>query len=200
LSAAKAKQYLMQKIFFITYCIGINTGLKYSKIKEQERAIKRIAATETQTLTDKEAEPPGEHMLAARDAEEEPPSMPATALPIDLRNVPSDLWNDWKWHFRNRITSVEELTKYIPLSEEEQSQLKWVTVRYPLSITPYYLSLINASDPNDPVRKQAVPSILELSMKKSRLSILKANLNPLTSYKLGINEAILPTAPNWNIS
>jgi lysine 2,3-aminomutase len=39
-----------------------------------------------------------------------------------------------------------------------------VTERYPLSITPYYLSLINLDDPDDPIRKQAIPSIQEISM------------------------------------
>jgi len=37
-------------------------------------------------------------------------------------------------------------------------------MRYPLSVTPYYLSLINPDDPNDPIRKQAIPSILEITM------------------------------------
>jgi len=37
-------------------------------------------------------------------------------------------------------------------------------MRYPLSITPYYLSLIDPNDPDDPVRKQAIPSALEMTM------------------------------------
>ncbi len=39
-----------------------------------------------------------------------------------------------------------------------------VTMRYPLSITPYYLSLIDPDDPDDPIRKQAIPSVLEMTM------------------------------------
>jgi lysine 2,3-aminomutase len=39
-------------------------------------------------------------------------------------------------------------------------------MRYPLSITPHYLSLIDPCDPDDPIRKQSVPSILEISMGK----------------------------------
>jgi lysine 2,3-aminomutase len=39
-----------------------------------------------------------------------------------------------------------------------------VTTKYPLAITPYYLSLINPDDPDDPIRKQAIPSIEEISM------------------------------------
>jgi len=37
-------------------------------------------------------------------------------------------------------------------------------MRYPLSVTPYYLSLINPDDTDDPIRKQAVPSALEMTM------------------------------------
>jgi lysine 2,3-aminomutase len=31
-------------------------------------------------------------------------------------------------------------------------------------VTPYYLSLINPDDPDDPIRKQAIPSVLEITM------------------------------------
>ncbi|MFC1870628.1 KamA family radical SAM protein [Chloroflexota bacterium] len=79
-------------------------------------------------------------------------------------DIPDSIWNDWKWHFRNRITSVEQLAQFIPLSPEEQADLSLVTMRYPLSITPHYLSLINPYDPHDPIRKQSVPSILEMTM------------------------------------
>lgn len=43
-------------------------------------------------------------------------------------------------------------------------------------------------------------AILEVLKKKNGLENLKTNLNPLTTYKLGIKEEILPTAPNWNIN
>ena len=74
------------------------------------------------------------------------------------------IWSDWRWHFRNRITSIEGLIKFIPLFTEQKIQLKPVIFRYPLSVTPYYLSLINPDDPNDPIRKQAIPSVMEISM------------------------------------
>jgi lysine 2,3-aminomutase len=98
------------------------------------------------------------------DAQEEPPGKRITGRERSYSGVPDNLWNDWKWHFRNRITTIEQLSRYIPLSFEEKSQLETVTQRYPLAITPYYLSLINPDDPDDPVRKQAVPSILETAM------------------------------------
>ena len=110
-----------------------------------------------------EEEPPGKTVLSG-NPDEEPPSKTSSNRQRFFGDIPKVVWDDWKWHFRNRITTIEQLSQFIPLSAHEQSQLKLVTARYPLSITPYYLSLINPDDPDDPIRKQAIPSILEISM------------------------------------
>ncbi|TPE41064.1 DUF6088 family protein [Pontibacter mangrovi] len=59
------------------------------------------------------------------------------------------------------------------------------TVQYALQYPPRVQALLGA--------------ILEFSGERNSAEILKNSLNPLTSYKLGIKEVILPTAPNWNI-
>ena len=110
-----------------------------------------------------EEEPPGETGTFS-SLDEDPPSRTATNRDRLFGHVPDSAWNDWRWHFRNRITTVDELAGFIPLSSGEQAQLKLVTLKYPLSVTPYYLSLINPDDPDDPIRKQAIPSILEVTM------------------------------------
>jgi len=111
-----------------------------------------------------EEEPPGTTAIR-RDLEEEPPSR------VALRNrarffghVSDESWNDWKWHFRNRISSVDELIRHIPLSAKDQEQIRLVTTKYPLSVTPYYFSLIDWNNPDDPVRIQAVPSFKEIGL------------------------------------
>jgi lysine 2,3-aminomutase len=121
---------------------------------------KTMSLTCTRTETE---EPPGRRVIL-KNIEEEPPSNQSTGRYRFFWNVPDSSWKDWKWQFRNRITSLEQLVKLIPLSAEEQAQISSVVQRYPLSITPYYLSLINPDDPDDPVRKQAVPCIQEISM------------------------------------
>ena len=35
-------------------------------------------------------------------------------------NVSDNEWNDWQWQVRNRIETVEQLKKYIPLTPEEE--------------------------------------------------------------------------------
>jgi lysine 2,3-aminomutase len=104
-------------------------------------------------------EPPSQ----ARGLEEKPPSKSATARNKFFARVPEKDWNDWRWHFRNRITTINELTRFFPFSKEEKTQLKLVTIKYPLSVTPYYLSLINPLDKDDPIRKQALPSFEEIA-------------------------------------
>lgn len=97
--------------------------------------------------------------------EEEPPSQqPATLKEKFFGNVPEKDWNDWKWQFRHRITTIEELVKFIPLSSAEKEELKLVITRYPFSVTPYYLSLIHSEDPDDPIRKQSIPCFKEITM------------------------------------
>jgi len=118
---------------------------------------------ENKVKVEVEEEPPS-RTCTSLNAEEEPPGKTAADRVKSFGHVPEMSWNDWKWQFRNRITSVERLGQLISLSPEEEAQIRLVTRRYPLSITPYYLSLINPDDPDDPVRKQAVPSILEIAM------------------------------------
>jgi lysine 2,3-aminomutase len=120
-------------------------------------------SSESYDTNEAEEEPPGKCTITKKP-EDEPPSTIAVNGYRLLRDVPESLWKDWKWHFRNRITSIDQLSHFIPLSSEEKAQLQLVTRRYPLSITPYYLSLINPDDPDDPIRKQAVPSVLEMTM------------------------------------
>ncbi len=133
------------------------------RLKSQLRHKSEEHCPENCSSDDPEKEPPGKYSISA-DLEEEPPGKAATTRYRFFRDIPDNIWDDWKWQFRNRITNIGRLAQFLPLSPEEQVQLRLVTMRYPLSVTPYYLSLINPDDPDDPIRKQAVPSALEMTM------------------------------------
>ncbi|MDD2293504.1 MAG: lysine 2,3-aminomutase [Bacteroidales bacterium] len=70
-------------------------------------------------------------------------------------------WNDWKWQVKNRIETLDQLKKYVKLTPEEEEGVKKCLTTLRMAITPYYISLINPDDPNDPVRKQAIPTAAE---------------------------------------
>jgi lysine 2,3-aminomutase len=76
-------------------------------------------------------------------------------------HVSDDDWNNWRWQFKSRITTLEELKEYIPLTKEEDDPRIQEKMR--MAITPYYLSLIDPYDPWDPIRKQSIPTIHELA-------------------------------------
>lgn len=71
-------------------------------------------------------------------------------------------WNSWQWQLKNRVETVEDLQKYVDLTPEEIEGANKTLETLRMSITPYYISLINPEDPHDPVRKQAVPLEAEL--------------------------------------
>lgn len=81
-----------------------------------------------------------------------------------FKDVTDEEWNDWHWQVRNRIQTVEELKKYIQLTEEEEGAINQVLGKLRMSITPYYLTLMDPLDPNCPIRKQAIPTLNELHL------------------------------------
>jgi DNA-binding Lrp family transcriptional regulator len=83
----------------------------------------------------------------------------------------------------DKKSGITLLKNYIKrLTENDLSKL----VRYAIKYPPRAIALLGA--------------ILEFSENMVSIESLRANLNPLTSYKLGIKEEILPTAPKWNIN
>jgi lysine 2,3-aminomutase len=76
-------------------------------------------------------------------------------------DVPEEKWNSWRWQLSNRINTPEEFDKVIPLTEGEKKALS-ASHLFRVEITPYFISLINPDDPDDPIRKQVVPSDEEM--------------------------------------
>ena len=66
-------------------------------------------------------------------------------------------WNDWRWQNRNRIRTVEDLGRVIRLTDDEREAIGRHQGPLPVGITPYYASLLDAHDPNQPLRRTVVP-------------------------------------------
>ena len=83
-----------------------------------------------------------------------------------FKDVPDHLWNDWHWQVENRIETLDQLKQHITLTPEEEEGVATTLGKLRMSITPYYLSLIDLNDPFDPIRKQAIPTGAELEFAK----------------------------------
>ncbi len=65
---------------------------------------------------------------------------------------------------KRNISTLEELEKHLKLTSGERKKLQKVIETHPMSITRYYISLIDKNDSNDPIRRMAVPSVDELNL------------------------------------
>lgn len=82
-------------------------------------------------------------------------------------------WKNWKWHIKHSIRTIDTFEKLtgISLNNEEKQDVSKTLEKFPLSITPYYLSLIQTDDyRNDPVFKQCFADPRELNIMKYEMS------------------------------
>jgi len=93
------------------------------------------------------------------------------------RKIEKDLdisgWKNWKWQIKHSIRSIDkfEFLTGIEFDQDEKKDLERTFEKFPLSITPYYLSLIKKDNyRNDPVFRQAFGGVEELNTLGSELT------------------------------
>ncbi len=74
----------------------------------------------------------------------------------------SETFTDWHWQFANRINDLKKLGEHISLSDDEIKGIEESSKLFRWSVTPYYTSLMSKKDSDCPIRKQALPSLMEL--------------------------------------
>ena len=74
-----------------------------------------------------------------------------------FKDVPDEKWNDWRWQMSNRLNSVADFDQVLELTPNERIALGTPDL-FRVDVTPYYLSRINPDDPEDPIRKQIIPT------------------------------------------
>ncbi len=70
----------------------------------------------------------------------------------------------WEKELEESISTIAQLGEYMQLTPKKEALLQEIIDLHPMHITPYYMSLIDENDPDDPIRKMAVPSEEELSL------------------------------------
>jgi lysine 2,3-aminomutase len=66
-------------------------------------------------------------------------------------------WNDWRWQVRYRIRNMENLGRILQLSEDEWTKDTCPAKQLPIAITPYYASLLDRDNAQQPLRRTVVP-------------------------------------------
>ncbi len=71
-------------------------------------------------------------------------------------------WNDWRWQLRRRIERIDQLERLVNLTDSERNAFQFQNATLPMAITPYYASLIDPDDPEQPIRRAMIPVAGEL--------------------------------------
>jgi lysine 2,3-aminomutase len=77
--------------------------------------------------------------------------------------------SSWRWQLRNRISTLEELERLMPLTADERAGLAAAPDHFRVGVTPYYFSLIDREHPSCPVRMQVIPRAGELNVEPGEL-------------------------------
>jgi len=88
------------------------------------------------------------------------PIFPSKRAPI-FNDVPDEKWNDWRWQLSHRLNSIEDFEKILELTDSERKALSQHGL-FRVDITPYFASLIDPQNPQDPIRRQTVPTASEI--------------------------------------
>ncbi len=89
-----------------------------------------------------------------------PAPFPSKRAPI-YRDIPDEKWNDWHWQMSHRLNSAQEFDQVLHLTDSERQALSSQGL-FRVDITPYFASLIDPDDPNDPIRRQVIPTAGEI--------------------------------------
>ena len=74
---------------------------------------------------------------------------------------------NWMEELQKNIRTIDDLKQYFSIPESQAEELRKIVDMHPMSITRYYMSLINKEDPNDPIMKMIIPSACELDQEGS---------------------------------
>ncbi len=70
-------------------------------------------------------------------------------------------WNDWRWQYAHRFTDEAAIDRVLALTAGEREALRSAEGLLPFAVTPYYASLLDGSDPDDPLRRCVIPTPAE---------------------------------------
>jgi lysine 2,3-aminomutase len=79
-------------------------------------------------------------------------------------------WSSWRWQLKNSVKTIDQLSRFINLTDNEIRPAIEINNTLPIRITPYYLSLLAKDNPEQGLRRSVVPVIDEFTTGKGEAS------------------------------
>jgi lysine 2,3-aminomutase len=77
------------------------------------------------------------------------------------KDVPEAEWNDVGWQLKHSLRSAADVASHLELGDDERRATDSLGRIFRFSVTPYYFSLIDPRDADDPIRRMILPSLEE---------------------------------------
>lgn len=79
-------------------------------------------------------------------------------MKLHLSTEPSvSQWLNWHWQLQHAAHTLDEVAALLGVSPENFASCRHAAERYPLFVTPYYLSLAESAELSDPIIRQCIP-------------------------------------------
>ena len=88
----------------------------------------------------------------------------------EKENIDDSKWNNFRWQLQNRVTNLSQLENHLNLSNKERNGVILSGNKLSLSIPPHFFNLIEANNPDCPIRKQVIPTVDEISVSSDEMS------------------------------
>ena len=86
------------------------------------------------------------------------------------RDISVDDWSNFRWQMKNRVQSLEETERYLQLSQEERAGILLTGTKLASAVTPHFFNLIEADNPDCPIRRQIIPQVAETFDDKTEMA------------------------------
>ena len=100
-------------------------------------------------------------------------------------DVPDEDWDDWGWQLSHRIRRPEQLVEQLGLTGCDLDTVRRGGELFPIGITPYYASLMDVDNLQDPIRLQSVPVAQELEVHDDDLEDARSIVENLAEQMTG---------------
>lgn len=95
---------------------------------------------------------------------------------VNSSSICREEWNSWIWRRKNKLTSIEQLKKFIPLSSELEKEVSEVLKYFKMAITPYFITQVGLLYKKgqrkyaDVLSKTFLPSLNKITLEKNKKS------------------------------
>ncbi len=79
-------------------------------------------------------------------------------------------WSNYRWQMKNRVKRLEDIDKFLQLSADEREGIVLTGTKLASAVTPHFFNLIEAENPDCPIRRQIIPQVGETLQDKTEMA------------------------------